>query len=63
MYIDGDFHSGLAYCKKCGYNKKVMYLKREKCPVCHSYVEPVPDKYIDQYDLFPDDETEELFIE
>ena len=63
MYIDGDFHDGLAYCKKCGYNKKVMYLKRERCPVCHSYVEPVPDKYIDQYDLFPDDETEELFIE
>ena len=63
MYIEGDLHSGMAYCKKCGWYKETRYLGRKKCQVCQSYIEPVPEKYINEFEMFPDKETEELFLE
>ncbi len=63
MYINGDFHSGMAYCKKCGWHKDIMYLVRTVCPVCHTYVEPIPQKYLNKFEMFPDKETEEIFLE
>ncbi len=54
----------LHYCKKCGRQVQEVY-DREKqiCDNCGSELYPVPEEYLDDTQLFIEDELEQQFIE